>query len=85
MIPFNFFCPIWNVCSTELIFLPLSYQQPQTPTHLEDITEIIRKDTERDRSKFETPSVNSQSARNQVSSNEYRQCNLNSDFKYFFK
>ncbi|XP_066948224.1 transcriptional activator Myb-like isoform X7 [Macrobrachium rosenbergii] len=38
---------------------------PQTPTHLEDITEIIRKDTERDQSKFETPSVNSQSIRNQ--------------------
>ncbi|XP_068210432.1 myb-related protein A-like [Palaemon carinicauda] len=38
---------------------------PQTPTHLEDITEIIRKDTERDQSKFETPSVNSQNARNQ--------------------
>ncbi|XP_037795369.1 myb-related protein B-like isoform X3 [Penaeus monodon] len=43
---------------------------PQTPTHLEDITEIIRKDTERDRSKFETPSVNSQSARNQSGIND---------------
>ncbi|CAL4068454.1 unnamed protein product [Meganyctiphanes norvegica] len=30
---------------------------PQTPTHLEDITEIIRKDTERDQSTFETPST----------------------------
>lgn len=30
---------------------------PQTPTHLEDITEIIRKDTERDQSNFETPST----------------------------
>lgn len=37
---------------------------PQTPTHLEDITEIIRKDTE-ERIKFETPSMNNQSSRNQ--------------------
>ncbi|XP_069959899.1 transcriptional activator Myb isoform X2 [Cherax quadricarinatus] len=39
---------------------------PQTPTHLEDITEIIRKDTE-ERIKFETPSMNNQNSRNQSS------------------
>ncbi|KAK7069083.1 hypothetical protein SK128_017914 [Halocaridina rubra] len=38
---------------------------PQTPTHLEDITEIIRKDTESERSKYETPSLTGQKTRNQ--------------------
>ncbi|KAK4298225.1 hypothetical protein Pmani_029410 [Petrolisthes manimaculis] len=38
---------------------------PQTPTHLEDITEIIRKDTEKERSKFETPSTSAPIPRNQ--------------------
>nr|XP_045618400.1 transcriptional activator Myb-like isoform X1 [Procambarus clarkii] len=38
---------------------------PQTPTHLEDITEIIRKDTETERTKFETPSMANHSFRNQ--------------------
>ncbi|XP_045106627.1 myb-related protein A-like isoform X4 [Portunus trituberculatus] len=40
---------------------------PQTPTHLEDITEIIRKDTEKERTKFETPASAGTVPRNQQS------------------
>lgn len=40
--------------------------QPQTPTHLEDITEIIRKDTEKEQTKFETPASAGTVPRNQV-------------------
>lgn len=43
-----------------------SSTQPQTPTHLEDITEIIRKDTEKERTKFETPASGGTNPRNQV-------------------
>lgn len=45
---------------------PCIRSQPQTPTHLEDITEIIRKDTEKERSKFETPASAGTVPRNQV-------------------
>lgn len=53
-----------NIPIIHLIHLLI--HQPQTPTHLEDITEIIRKDTEKERSKFETPSSGGTNLRNQV-------------------
>ncbi|KAK8383811.1 hypothetical protein O3P69_015927 [Scylla paramamosain] len=47
---------------------------PQTPTHLEDITEIIRKDTEKERSKFETPASAGTVPRNQVGQKQSSIC-----------
>ena len=58
--------PLIHHLLTHLIHLLHPHPQPQTPTHLEDITEIIRKDTEKEQTKFETPSSAGTAARNQV-------------------